>query len=251
MQIDIHQLSVKLGGQTVLHGVDLSIPSGSAVALVGQSGTGKTTLLRTMAGLIEPDGGQVLIDSQPPAFHYGSTHLAFLFQKATLWQHLSLRANLELVYELHGRVIDHAHIDAQLAMVGLSAAAALFPYQLSVGMAARAAIARALCLPPRVLLMDEPFAALDPVRRATLNTTIRATCRRLGATSVLVTHDVVEALQYADLVIVLAPSHSVDVFDTRALPTIDDAGNLPAPVRALRDRILANAMSAPAGLAQV
>lgn len=231
-------MTVVLGGNPILTQLSVEIPEGLSVAIVGQSGTGKTTLLRAIAGLIKPTSGRVLIGDNAPEDLYGSAKLAFLFQEAYLWQHLTVRQNLELVFRVHRRPIDEEHLISQLNTVGLRDAADLYPFQLSVGMKARSAIARALCIPPHVLLMDEPFAGLDPVRRSELNKTIRNTCRSLGATSIWVTHDVVEAIMFADYVIAMAPSKVVELFDTRSLPEVEDAGNLPAAVRSLRDQII-------------
>jgi NitT/TauT family transport system ATP-binding protein len=236
---------VTLGGNPVLRDLSFAVPEGLSVAIVGQSGTGKTTLLRAIAGLIKPTSGEVFIDGSAPAELYGSAKLAFLFQEAYLWQHLTVRQNLELIYQVHRRPVDETHLISQLKTVGLQDATDLYPFQLSVGMKARAAIARALCLPPQVLLMDEPFAGLDPVRRTELNKTIQTTCHRLGATSLWVTHDVVEALMFGDLVMAMAPSKVIELFDTRSLPHVTDAGILPEPVRSLRDRIISVTSGTP------
>lgn len=248
MDICVEGLSVMLGERLVLQNVNLEIPSGLSVAIVGESGVGKTTLLRILAGLVEPTCGKVAIGGGRPADLYGSTKLAFLYQEANLWLHLTVRQNLELVYKINDIAINHEHISAQIRTVGLQNAENLWPHQLSAGMKARAAIARALCLPPKVLLMDEPFAALDPARRSDLNTEIRKRCRSLHATSVWVTHDVVESLVFSDMVIALPRSGSVRTFDTRALPHVEDTGALPAPVRNIRDEILTLISGAESGL---
>ncbi len=149
VKIEIEALTVILGNAPVLQNLSILVPEGAAVAIVGQSGTGKTTLLRAIAGLIAPSGGRILIGGNPPEALYGSAKLAFLFQEAYLWQHLTVRQNLQLVYNVHNLQVNIEHVNRQLETVGLSAAADLFPFQLSVGMKARAAIARALCLPPK------------------------------------------------------------------------------------------------------
>lgn len=239
MHIKINHLNVLLGEREVITGLNLEIPSGTSVAIVGKSGVGKTTLLRVIAGLITPDAGRVLIDGAVPESFFGSAKLAYLFQRAHLWQHLTVRNNLRLIYELHGRAVDETHIDLQLEAVDLSDAQQLHPFQLSAGMKARAAIARVLCLPPQVLLMDEPFAQLDPIRRLDLNRLIHRTCQQIGATTVWVTHDVSEALMFADRIVAVTAPRNIAIFDTTELPHIEDAGDLPGAVRDLRDRIIA------------
>lgn len=238
MHIEIEKLGIVLGNRKVLSGIDLQVESGSSVALVGKSGIGKTTLLRAIGGLIVPHSGCIRIGGVRPEELYGTAKLALLFQQACLWQHLTVRENLELLYRLHRRRIDRAHIGKQLKAVDLEEAASLYPYQLSTGMKARATIARALCIPPEVLLMDEPLAALDPVRRVDLSRVLRNTCQFIGATAIWITHDVVEALTLADRIIVVASASNVMSFDTRSLPVVSDSGNLPERTRELRDRII-------------
>lgn len=238
MKVDVQNVTVILGTQNVIQDFNLSVEAGISVAIVGQSGTGKTTLLRTIAGLIKPSVGKVLINSLPPESLYGTANLAFLFQEAYLWQHLTVQQNLELVFKIYGRDTDYKHIKSHLDSVGLWDARNNYPYQLSVGMKARTAIARAMCFPPQVLLMDEPFASLDPVRRADMNKIIKKTCKQIHATSIWVTHDVVEAILFADVVIAISPFKTFKIFDTTKLPRIDDSGCLPLSIRNLRDQII-------------
>jgi ABC-type nitrate/sulfonate/bicarbonate transport system ATPase subunit len=239
MQIEVDNLCIELAKRPILTAFDLVVQSGMSVAILGRSGVGKTTLLRAIAGLIPPCSGAVRIGGQSPQYYYGSAKIGFLFQRAYLWQHLTVRQNLELVYQIHARPIDHNQIEKQLAAVDLLEVASLHPFQLSAGMKARAAIARALCLPPQVLLMDEPFAALDPLRRTALNRTIRGTARELEATTVWITHDVIEALMFADRIVVLNGTPEPQIFDTTTVPPVLDPGQLRESTRTLRDRIIA------------
>lgn len=238
LKVEIQQVSVVLGKKTVLSDLSFSVPNGASVAIVGQSGRGKTTLLRAIEGWVKPSTGSILIDGLTPESHYGTAKLGFLFQEAELWEHLIVRKHLELVYTIHRRPPDSRQINAQLESVGLREAQDLYPYQLSVGMKTRVAIARALCLHPQLLLMDEPFAALDQVMRTKLNKVVRESCRKLNATSIWVTHDVVEALMFADFVVAMTPTNKVEIFETGDLPAIADSGALPQPVLGLRDRII-------------
>lgn len=170
--------------------------------------------------------------------HYGDGKIGFLFQEACLFPHLTLRENLELAFRAQRRPVDREKVTTQLASMGLAHAAGLFPYQASVGMKARTAIARILCVPPELLLMDEPLASLDPVRRTDLNKLIRRVCKSIGATCVWTTHNVAEALLFSDLIVALTPSNEIELFTTTHLPPITDEGDLPAAARELRDAII-------------
>lgn len=241
MRVDIQNLGVNLSGRPVLRGVNARIPSGSSTAIVGVSGAGKTTILRCVAGLIQPSFGTVTIEDKPPQSFYGQGLLAYLFQEPYLWRHRTVRQGLELTFTLQGRRPDAGQIEGLLHSVGLTQAESLYPHQLSVGMKARAAIARAFCVPPRVLLMDEPFAAIDPLRRLDLNQQVQRLREGYGCTTLWVTHDVVEALQFATRIIAVAPppSGTAAVIDLAGMPPIRDNASLPPEALSLRDRILA------------
>lgn len=238
VKVLIEKLSVDFGETRVLHEINLTIPEGSSAALVGQSGVGKTTLLRVIAGLVSPTSGSVFVDGTSPKTHYGLGKIGFLFQEACLFPHLTLRQNVELSFHAHRQPVQPEQVSSQLETTGLKDAADLFPFQASVGMKARAAIARTLCFPPGLLLMDEPFAALDPVRRTELNRLIRQTSKATGTTSVWTTHNVAEALVYADVIVTLTPRQTIDVFRTETLPPITDEGALPQEARDMRDTII-------------
>ena len=240
MKVDIESLAVSLGGRAVLHNLSLSIPSGASTAIVGASGAGKTTLLRCVAGLLPPTDGRVLVDGRAPACLYGQGAMAFLFQEACLWRHLTAQRTLELTFELYGGTPRNGDVAALLDRVGLSGFGSYYPHQMSVGMKARLAIARAFCVSPSLLLMDEPFAALDPLRRQDLNRQVQAMRREAGCTVMWVTHDVVEALQFATHVIALphGSQQSTELIDLGSLPRIEDGANLPPEALMMRDRLL-------------
>jgi NitT/TauT family transport system ATP-binding protein len=240
MRIAIDRLRVDLSGRTILHNVTTEITSGASAALVGRSGVGKTTILRCAAGLLAPTSGTVHIGDRQPRELYGQGMLSYLFQEACLWPHLTIKESLELTYRLHGIPPDLRAIDHQIGEVGLEAAAELYPYQLSVGMKARAAIARAFCIPPKVLLMDEPFASIDTLRRFDLNKQVQALRSEHGCTVVWVTHDVVEALQFATTVVAVSPdpARNITTLDVQGLPEITDPASLSPEALAIRDQIL-------------
>jgi len=247
LKVDIDSLAVSLGGRAVLHNVNLSIPPGASTAVIGASGAGKTTLLRCVAGLLPPTAGRVVVDGGAPADLYGRGAMAFLFQEACLWRHLTAAQALDLTFELYGGKPREGEVAGLLSRVGLSGFGNYYPHQMSVGMKARLAIARAFCVAPSLLLMDEPFAALDPLRRLDLNRQVQAMRREAGSTVVWVTHDVVEALQFATHVIAISHgSHSTQLIDLGGLPPIEDAASLPREALAMRDRLLELIVGQPA-----
>lgn len=243
MDIELTGVGVAYKEQAVLENVNLRLPSGSSTAVVGVSGVGKTTLLRTLAGLIRVSKGSVRVGGHDPSQLYGKGALSFLFQEACLWPHLTTRESLELTYRLHKLQPDLPQITRQLHLAGLSDAASKYPHQLSVGMKARAALVRAFCLPPRVLLMDEPFAAVDPIRRLELNYQVKGFSKTNGCTIVWTTHDVVEALQFATHVLCVSPADGVSMIEVAELPEIDDRGRLSDQALQSRDIILSRITS--------
>jgi len=173
--------------------------------------------------------------------------MAFLFQETCLWRHLTAKQTLELAFKLCGQPADDGQAERLLARVGLSGFGSYYPHRMSVGMKARLAIARAFCVTPSLLLMDEPFAALDPLRRLDLNRQVQAMRRETGCTVMWVTHDVVEALQFATHVIALPHdhAHSTELIDLSGLPRIEDGASLPAEALAMRDRLLETIVGRP------
>jgi NitT/TauT family transport system ATP-binding protein len=193
------------GSKLVLQGIDLQVARGEFLCLVGGSGTGKTTLLRTLGGFCAPTGGAVLYEGR--AFSGPPEGVVTVFQdygNALLpWR--TVRGNVALGIEerVRGEERDQ-RIDAALTLVGLEHAQAEYPAKLSGGMQQRLQIARALALQPKVLLMDEPFGALDAMTKAKLQDQLRGIQARTGATVVFITHDVDEAVYLGDRVVLLA-----------------------------------------------
>ncbi len=193
-----------------LDGLSLGVGRGSFVALVGASGSGKTTTLKLINRLIEPDSGKVLIDGEPadavPA-HELRRRIGYVFQGVGLFPHLSIAENIAITLRLLGvaEVKRTARAAELLALVGLPAGFAhRSPATLSGGERQRVGVARALAARPALMLMDEPFGALDPQTRDTLGAAYRALHDRLGLTTVLVTHDMAEAVLLSDRIVLLS-----------------------------------------------
>jgi osmoprotectant transport system ATP-binding protein len=211
-------------GHRALDGVTLDVARGEALALLGTSGSGKTTLLKTVNRLIVPTGGTVLVrgksvaDWDPIALRRS---IGYVIQEAGLMPHLDCLANVGLVPRLLGkpRAKCNSIAEDRLRLVGLdpSRFAALRPHQLSGGQRQRVGVARALAAEPDLILMDEPFGALDPITRREIQDEFRALRKRLGTTVILVTHDVREAARVADRIALMDAGRIVQVGDARAV----------------------------------
>lgn len=206
------------GPRTLFHGLDLEVADGEFLVVVGPSGGGKSTLLRVLAGLEELDAGAVEWDDagdRPPT--------GVVFQQAMLMPWLTVRDNVRLGggYRANKGRFSADQADRLLARFGLADLAASYPEQLSGGQAQRVAIARAVAIHPRLLLLDEPFSALDPGTRGDLQRWLRSTTGELELTTVLVTHDVDEALLVGDRIALLDGSGSIGrIWENR--PGADD-----------------------------
>lgn len=203
----------------VVNQVDWQIARGEVHSLVGRSGCGKTTLLKLAAGLLLPDAGTVTVDGQ--ALRKPGSQLGFVFQAPTLLEWKTVLDNVLLPVTLQRKPLpaDRARADELLALMGLSGLGRRFPTELSGGQQSRVAIARALLLAPSLLLLDEPFAALDAITREELQDDFLRICRLAQTTVFFVTHDISEAVYLADRVAVMADGKITD----------DLAVNLPWP----------------------
>jgi len=192
------------GAVDALRHVDLSITQGECVALLGPSGCGKSTLLRVIAGLVEGYDGEVVVEGKP--VHGPGAERGMVFQDHRLFPWLTAVENVRLALDnapLSGREKTEQSL-AHLSLVGLDGFEQAYPGQLSGGMAQRVAIARALVSRPRVLLLDEPFGALDAITRANMQAELARILARENITAIFVTHDVDEAIYLGDRVVVMA-----------------------------------------------
>ena len=192
---------------TALDDVSVDIADGEFVSLIGPSGCGKSTLLRLIADLDEPTAGTVAVFGKTARQARLDQDYGIAFQQAGLLPWRTVRANIELPLELHGadRTARRARADELIALVGLDEFADRHPDQLSGGMQQRVAIARAFAESPRLLLMDEPFGALDEMTRESMQTELGRICAETGAAVVFVTHSIPEAVFLSDRVVVMSP----------------------------------------------
>ncbi len=219
--------------------VDVTFRAGCTTAIVGPSGCGKSTLLRLIAGLETATTGTIRIGDETPHQVQRRGGLAMAFQDASLLPWRSLRGNVALALTLARRPADHAQVARLIAMVGLQGFEDRRPAELSGGMRQRAAIARCLVAEPELLLLDEPFGAVDELTRRRLNHDLPALWQSRGTTALLVTHSVTEAVLIADRIIVLSPRPGRIVADIDVpLPRPRAPGTETAPAfRAIADAV--------------
>jgi NitT/TauT family transport system ATP-binding protein len=199
------------GRETIaLDGIDLSVPRGQFLCIVGKSGGGKSTLVRTLAGLIRPTSGAVIVHGRP--VEGPSAERAMVFQEDTVFPWLRVQANVEFSLRAKGVAAEERAARATLWLdaVGLGDVAGAWPRELSGGMRKRVALATVFATDSDVLIMDEPFGALDFVTRATLHGVLLDLWRKTGTTIVFVTHDIEEALVLGDRILVISEGRILD-----------------------------------------
>jgi NitT/TauT family transport system ATP-binding protein len=246
--IEFRQVSVRFGAEILYERIDLDVREGELLCILGPSGCGKSTALRVLAGLLPVDAGTVTIDGESPSQRWRD--MAFVFQSPRLLAWRTAKQNVTLGMELRqldlSRVEMEARADDLLRLVGLAADSGKYPRMLSGGERQRVSLARALAVEPRIILMDEPFSALDPSTRRRMRYELVEIWQRTGKTIVFVTHDVDEALELADRIVLLSPK------PTRVVETMEVPDDRPraigssATLAVMRDRILAGFHDIPA-----
>ncbi len=220
MSISLNGLTKRYGSTTAVADVSAEIPHGSLTAILGPSGSGKSTLLKLISGLEEPDAGRVVIDGDDVT-DVDPRHrdIGFCFQNYAPFRHMNVAKNVGFGLKVRKR--SSAEINARvtelLALVKLEDKADRYPSQLSGGERQRMALARALAIEPRVLLLDEPFGALDAVVRQELRQWVKVLHEQIHVTTVLVTHDQQEAMEVADQLIVMRAGHVIQSGNPLAL----------------------------------
>jgi len=235
MSIQAKNISKRYGSFEAVRDVSLNVKEGELVALLGPSGSGKTTLLRIIAGLEQPDAGTILLNDQDATLHSAAKRrVGFVFQHYALFRHMNVSENIAFGLDVQPRGTRLAkseikdRVQQLLQLVQLESMANRYPNQLSGGQRQRVALARALAVQPSVLLLDEPFGALDAKVRKDLRRWLRRLHDELHVTSVLVTHDQEEALEVADRVAIMNAGQveqvgsPEEVYDHPATPFVFD-----------------------------
>jgi sulfate/thiosulfate transport system ATP-binding protein len=244
MSIEVRNVTKRFGDFSALEDVSVEVPGGSLVALLGPSGSGKSTLLRVVAGLERPDAGTVMLDGADiTAVPVERRGIGFVFQHYAAFKYMTVRDNVAFGLRIRRRPRREVRrrVDELLELVQLAGLADRYPAQLSGGQRQRMALARALAVQPRVLLLDEPFGALD----ARVRTELRAWLRRLHdevhVTSVFVTHDQEEAMELAERIVVMNHGRVEQSGDPRELyeqPANDFVMRFVGPVTRIGDTVL-------------
>lgn len=232
MSVEISHINKVLGKNKVLDDVSLSVPTGELLALLGPSGCGKTTLLRIIAGLETPDSGRIFFfEQEKTEKNVRDRDVGFVFQHYALFKHMTVFENVAFGLKVKrknrpNRKVISEKVNSLLELIQLEQAGKKYPSQLSGGERQRVALARALAVEPRILLLDEPFGALDAKVRKDLRRWIRELHDKLQITSVFVTHDQEEALEVADSIVVMdngkvqQAGNPMEVYDNPANPFV-------------------------------
>lgn len=231
--ISLRQLNITFGTHTVLDNIDLDVYKGETLAVLGPSGTGKSTVLRSMIGLLEPNGGQIFIQGEDVSgldedgWNRLRMKMGMVFQYSALFDFLTVGENVAFGLRQH---TDKSNEEIQgivtqmLDLVGLPGTQDLYPTELSGGMKKRVGLARAIAVNPEIVLYDEPTAGLDPIMSRNISRLIKKTQEQLHVTSVLVTHDMQSAFYAADRVAMLYEGHIV------AIGTAEEMKNSTNPI---------------------
>ncbi len=218
--ISLRQLNITFGTHTVLDNIDLDVYKGETLAVLGPSGTGKSTVLRSMIGLLEPNGGQIFIQGEDVSgldedgWNRLRMKMGMVFQYSALFDFLTVGENVAFGLRQHTDKSDEeiqGIVTQMLDLVGLPGTQNLYPAELSGGMKKRVGLARAIAVNPEIVLYDEPTAGLDPIMSRNISRLIKKTQEQLHVTSVLVTHDMQSAFYAADRVAMLYEGHIVAI----------------------------------------
>jgi phospholipid/cholesterol/gamma-HCH transport system ATP-binding protein len=229
--IRMRNVVFRRGERTILGGVDMDIPRGSIVAVMGPSGVGKTTVLRLISGQLRPDSGSIEVEGQEVSamslseLYALRRDLGFLLQNGALFTDLTVFENVATPLREHTRMSEEeisAVVTRKLDAVGLLGTETLMPHELSGGMARRVALARAVALDPAIVMFDEPTAGLDPIAVSIINRLIRKTNDDLGLTSIVVTHDVQQMLELVDYCYIIAEGRIAGAGPPAELQRSDD-----------------------------
>jgi phospholipid/cholesterol/gamma-HCH transport system ATP-binding protein len=225
--VRVENLSVTFGRQTVLRNINLSIPGGQTVALLGESGCGKTVLMKSIIGLIKPTRGRVFFDNEEiqtlndKQLSHLRLRFGFVFQHAALFDSMTIGQNVAFPLMQHGNYTSqqvHDMVLSRLSEVGLPDSVVFKkPAELSGGMQKRVGLARALIMNPELIMYDEPTTGLDPIMRDVINELIIRTRRRNPVTSIVVTHDMNTARKVADRVMMLLPYPRLDQGESQVI----------------------------------
>lgn len=231
--ISLRQLNITFGTHTVLNNIDLDVYKGETLAVLGPSGTGKSTVLRSMIGLLEPNGGQIFIQGEDVSgldedgWNRLRMKMGMVFQYSALFDFLTVGENVAFGLRQHTDKSDEeiqGIVTQMLDLVGLPGTQDLYPAELSGGMKKRVGLARAIAVNPEIVLYDEPTSGLDPIMSRNISRLIKKTQEQLHVTSVLVTHDMQSAFYAADRVAMLYEGHIV------AIGTAEEMKNSTNPI---------------------